>query len=101
MYTVGSWFPILMNLAILAIVGIVVLAMVFYYRGKYSKEAAGRVMVEVLMPSGWSQYYVVRPTTDGWVNVRSGAYKLAPQIPDKKPEGNPGNPNPIITPAKR
>ena len=101
MYTVGAWFPHLLNLAILAIVGIVVLGFIFYYRGRYAKEALGRVMVEIWMPSGWSNYYVVRPTMDGWVNVGAGAYKLAPQVPDKTDNPGEEKKNRIITPAKR
>jgi hypothetical protein len=100
MYTVGQWFPIMMNLAILAIVGVVIFALIFHYRGKYENEARGRVMVELKMPSGWSQYYVVKPLTDGWVDLgKFGVYKLAPQIPNR--EEKKGNPSAVITPSKQ
>jgi len=93
MYTVGSWFPHVLNLAILAIVAVVVFALIFYYRGKYEKEARGRVMVELKMPSGWSLYFVVRPLTDGWVDLgKFGIYKLAPQVPDRDKKEAKGNP---------
>ena len=102
MYTVGQWFPIMMNLAILAIVGVVIFALIFHYRGKYENEARGRVMVEIKMPSGWSQYYVVKPMTDGCVDLgKIGHYKLAPQVPDRDKSETKGNPNPVITPSKQ
>lgn len=98
MYTVGSWFPHLMNLAILAIVAVAVFGALFYYKGKYANEARGKIMAEVRMPSGWDHYEIVRPFPDGWVRIGKGDYKLAPEVADKIKEGNP---QPFTIPSKR
>ena len=59
MYTVGSWFTILMDLAILAIVGIVALIYINYKRGQYQRAAVRCIRAEVVQPTGWSKFYIV------------------------------------------
>ena len=58
MYTVGSWFTILMDLAILAIVGIVALIYINYKRGQYQREAVRCIRAEIVQPTGWSKFYI-------------------------------------------
>lgn len=98
MYTVGSWFPHLMNLAILAIVAVAVFGALFYYKGRYAKEAKGSIMAEVRMPSGWDYYQVTKPLPDGTVRIGKGDYWLAKSNKEAVKEGNPHS---FIVPTKR
>ncbi len=77
MYEVGAWFVYLMNGAILAILAVVALVAILVKRNQYAKEAKECILVEILMPTGWSVYRVVKPLPDGWVKVGKGDYKLA------------------------
>lgn len=88
MYTVGSWFIHLMNVAIVAIVGCVVLGIIFWKKNQYARQSQGRLMAEVKQPGGWPKYYVVRYSEDAkWVRLGRGDYMLPKGVRD-----NPENP---------
>lgn len=79
MYEVGPWFVHLMNLAILAIVGVVILVAILVKKGQYQKEAAKCIQVELLTATGWPEYHTVRcGIDDAWVKVGNAQYKLNP-----------------------
>jgi hypothetical protein len=59
MYEVGSWYIYLLDGAILAIIGMVLMVVVIFKRGKYQKEAEQCIRCEIHLPTGWSEYYVV------------------------------------------
>ena len=79
MYEVGPWFVYLMNLAILAIIGIIVLIAIFVKRGQYQREAQGKIQVEIWQPTGWPKFYTVKCALgDTTVDVEGQTYKLNP-----------------------
>ena len=79
MYEVGPWFLHLMNLAILAIVGIVIVVAILVKKGQYQREAAKCIQAEILTATGWPEYHTVRcGINDEWVKIGSGDYKLDP-----------------------
>jgi len=59
MYTVGGWFVYLMNLAILAVVGIIVLVVIQVKKGQYLKDAAGKIQVEIWLATGYREYHTI------------------------------------------
>ena len=77
MYTVGSWFVYLMNIAILAIVAIVIFVYMNVKRGQYLKEATVCIQAEIILETGHSEYYTVRcRANDEWVKIGNRRYKL-------------------------
>lgn len=81
MYEVGYWFIHLMNLAIVAIVGIVVLVAVFVKRGRYMNEAQRCIQAELLLSTGHSEFHTVRCSiNDEWVKIGGYDYKLDPKV---------------------
>jgi len=81
MYEVGYWFIHLMNLAIVAIVGIVVLVAVFMKRGQYMKTAQRCIQAEIILSTGHSEFHTVRcGINDEWVHIGGFDYKLDPKI---------------------
>ena len=76
MYTVGSWFPILLNLSILAIVVLAVIFWMLRQKSQYDKQARGAIWVDIWLPSGDSYFKLIKPTIDGWIHALKGAYKL-------------------------
>jgi hypothetical protein len=79
MYEVGPWFVHLMNLAILAIVGIVIMVAILFKKGQYQKEAAKCVQAELLTATGWPEFHTVKcGINDAFVQVGNGQYKLDP-----------------------
>ena len=77
MYTVGPWFVYLMNLAILAIVAIVVFVWMNVKRGQYLKEAAKCIQAEIIPETGQSRYYTVPlGANDEWVRIGNKRYKI-------------------------
>lgn len=77
MYTVGSWFPIMMNLAIVAIVAVAFGGLMIYYKNQYDNQARGGIWADIWLPNGASFFKLVKPTVDGWVKVLKGHYKLS------------------------
>jgi len=77
MYTVGSWFPVLLNLAIIAIVVVAIIGWMLYQKSQYDKRSRGAIWADIWLPSGDSFYKLVKPTVDGWVSVLKGHYKLS------------------------
>jgi len=77
MYTVGSWFPVLLNLSILAIVILVGIVWMLYRKSQYDKQARGAIWADIWLPSGDSFFKLVKPTVDGWVRLLKGDYKLS------------------------
>lgn len=59
MYEVGSWFVYLLDVAILAILAFIVLVMIFIKRGRYAKDAIGKIRAEIQLPTGWSEYHTI------------------------------------------
>lgn len=79
MYEVGIWFVHLMNVAILAIIGVVVLVAIFVKKRQYQKEARRCVQAEILLSTGWPEYHTVRcGVNDAWVKLKGFEYKLNP-----------------------
>jgi hypothetical protein len=77
MYEVGPWFVYLMNLAILAIVAMIVLIYMRVKDGQYLREAEGCIQAEIIMPTGHSKFYTVKcGVNDEWIEVAGGRYKL-------------------------
>ena len=115
MYEVGTWFLWLMDAAILAILGFIVLVMVFIKRNRYAKDAVGKLSAEIQLPTGWSSYYTI-PVDDNAKTVtiddfiyflnpekrRFGKYPMAPfmglkwlQVPIRIESWAKDNPEPI------
>lgn len=79
MYQVGIWFVHLMNVAILAIIGVVVLIAIYVKRGHYMRDATRCIQAEILLSTGWPEYHTVRcGASDEWVTIKGYAYKLDP-----------------------
>ena len=80
MYEVGIWFIWLLDAAILAIIACAVLVMIFIKRGKYAKEAVGKIRAEIQLPTGWSEHHTV-PIDDNAKSVTVGnfIYLLNPE----------------------
>ena len=79
MYTVGGWFVYLMNLAILAVVGIIVLVVIQVKKGQYLKESERRIQAEVWLPTGHREYHTVPCDMNAkTVTVGSYTYHLNP-----------------------
>ena len=82
MYEVGEWFVYLMNLAILAVLGVIVLIAILRKRGQYQKEAQLCVQAEVWQPTGWAEYHTVKCSMNAvTVDIGGFTYRLNP---DKK-----------------
>ena len=80
MYQVGIWFVHLMNVAILAIIGVVVLVAIYVKRGHYQRDAARCIQAEILLSTGWPEYHTVRcGPSDEWIRVGGYEYKLDPK----------------------
>ena len=80
MYEVGIWFVHLMNVAILAIIGVVVLVAIFLKKRRYQSEASRCVQAEILLSTGWPEYHTVRSgANDEWLKVKGCEYKLNPK----------------------
>ncbi len=81
MYEVGPWFVYLMNLAIMAVIGIIVLIAIFVKRGQYFNEAQKCIQAEILLSTGHREYHTVRcGVNDEWVKIRGFEYKLDPKV---------------------
>jgi len=79
MYEVGPWFLHLMNLAILAILGVIVLVAILVKKGQYQRVAARCIQAELKTATGWSEYHTVRcGINDTFVTIGKGEYKLDP-----------------------
>lgn len=77
MYTVGPWFVYLMNLAILAIVAIVVFIWMNVKRGQYLQESQTHIQAEIILETGHSEFYTVKcGANDEWVRIGNRRYKL-------------------------
>lgn len=77
MYTVGIWFVHLMNIAILAIVGVIVLGYIQAKKGQYLREAATQIQCEIKMPTGHDEYYTVPLEVSAeWVEIKGVKYNL-------------------------
>ena len=80
MYTVGGWFVYLMNLAVLAIVGIIVLVYIRVKMGQYLKDAAGKIQVEIWLTTGYREYHTIPCDLNAQtVTIGSSTYYLNPQ----------------------
>ena len=78
MYEVGSWFVWVINLAVLSFIGIGILIWVLRQRNKHARDAYGKVLAEVQLPTGRSIYSLSKPSPDGWVSLgKLGDYRLA------------------------
>lgn len=81
MYEVGPWFLHLMNLAILAIVGLFLVVAILVKKGQYQREAAKCIQAEILTATGWPEYHTVRCSiNDEFVKIGQGSYKLNPGL---------------------
>ena len=81
MYTVGIWFVHLMNIAILAIVGIIILAYIQTKKGQYLTEAARCIQCEIKMPTGHDEYYTVPLEVSAeWVEIKGIKYNLPKDV---------------------
>jgi len=81
MYTVGIWFVHLMNLAILAIVGVVILSYIQVKKGQYLKEAATHIQCEVKMPTGHDEFHTVPLEVSAeWVEIKGIKYNLPKEV---------------------
>ena len=79
MYEVGGWFVYLMNLAILAIVGVIVAVAILHKRGQYQKEATGRIQVEIWLTTGYREYHTIPCDLNAkTVTIGSSTYYLNP-----------------------
>ena len=79
MYTVGIWFVHLMNLAILAIVGVIILVYIQVKKGEYLKEAQTCIQCEILLSTGHCEFHTVKcNVSDEWVKIDNFEYKLHP-----------------------
>ena len=79
MYEVGEWFVYLMNFAILAILGLIVLIALFRKRGQYQKVARQCIQAEIWQPTGWPEFYTVKCALGATtVNINEKTYKLNP-----------------------
>lgn len=77
MYTVGIWFVHLMNVAILAIVAVIVFVWMNVKRGQYLREATTCIQGELISETGHSEYYTVPcKANDEWVKIGNKRYKL-------------------------
>lgn len=98
MYEVGSWFVILMNGAILAILGAVALVAIYVKRAQYQKEAEKSIQAEIIQPSGHSKFYTVRCGQDAKsVDIGGGTYYFDfpatdTSVPDQKKKVDPLSP---------
>lgn len=98
MYEVGSWFVILMNGAILAILGAAALIAIYVKRAKYQKEAEKSIQAEIIQPSGHSKFYTVRCGQDAKsVDIGGGTYYFDfpatdTSTPDQKKKVDPLSP---------
>ena len=80
MYEVGIWFVHLMNVAILAIIGIVVLVAIFMKKRRYQREVIRCIQAEILLSTGWPEYHIVKcGVDDEWVKIKGFEYKLNPE----------------------
>ena len=80
MYTVGPWFVYLMNLAVLAIVGIIVLVVIQVKKNQYLKDAAGKIQVEIWLTTGYREYHTIPCDLNAkTITVGSSTYILNPK----------------------
>ena len=77
MYTVGSWFPIMLNLSVVAFVALGIFGYLLYLRSQYEKQSRGGIFADIWLPNGKSFGKLVKPTVDGWVHILKGDYKLS------------------------
>jgi hypothetical protein len=81
MYEVGPWFVGLMDLAVLAIVALVVLVYIQIRRNQYRREAHQCIQVEILLSTGHSEFHTVKcGISDEWVEIEGIRYKLDKEI---------------------
>ena len=115
MYEVGIWFVHLMNVAILAIIGLIVLVAIFAKKRQYQRQAAKGIQAEILLSTGWPEYHTVKcGVNDEWVRIGGYEYKLNPtkqrwglhprvpfmglrdlQVPIRRETWYKDNPNPV------
>ena len=80
MYEVGEWFVYLMNLAILAVLGLIVVIAILRKRGQYQRETQKCTQCEIRQPTGWSEFYTVPCAINAkTVDVAGGTYRLNPE----------------------
>lgn len=78
MYEVGPWFVWVINLAVIAFVGIGIMIWVLRRRNKHASDAYGKVLAEVQLPTGRSIFTLTKPSPDGWISLgKLGDYRLA------------------------
>ena len=77
MYTVGSWFPILLNLSIIAIAVLAIIFWMLYQKNQYDKQSRGAIWADIWLPSGDSFFKLVKPTVDGYIHILKGVYRLS------------------------
>lgn len=81
MYTVGIWFVHLMNIAILAIVAVIVLSYIQVKKGQYLREAATCIQCEIKMPTGHDEYHTVPLVVSAeWVEIKGINYNLPKEV---------------------
>ena len=78
-YEVGAWFIYLIDGAILAVIGIVLLILIMVKRGKYQKEATNCIRAEIQLPTGWSNYFTIPCDSNAKsVSIDNSIYLLDP-----------------------
>lgn len=77
MYTVGSWFPVMLNLSVVAFVALGIFGYLLYLRNQYDKQSRGGVWGDIWLPNGKSFGALKKPTVDGWLHILKGDYKLS------------------------
>ena len=67
----------MLDLVILACVGMGIVGAMLYQRSKYEKQARSGIWADIWLPNGKSHYELVKPNMVGWVKVGKGMYKLS------------------------